>query len=207
MTIGARRRRPRRCTSRRSDPQRGRLPDLLRRDETKDGPPAACPRCPLATCLNLVPGIEPERVRLGRQLALDVAGGEVLLADDGRRQGLRDDATSAGRRGPPRPVEPELHRTRRCLRSRARERGPFGHGAVLTLGGGTADTPSVSYWWGTGFILRLTGVALDYLIWSELDEAERSGVREAIADPVVDEEVRAEALMRRSEKLHAIGSE
>jgi hypothetical protein len=41
----------------------------------------------------------------------------------------------------------------------------------------------------------------------ELDDAERSGVRAAIADPVVDEDARSEAAMRRSEKLQAIGSE
>ena len=62
-------------------------------------------------------------------------------------------------------------------------------------------------WGGTCYILGLTGDALDYLIWSELDDRERSGVRSAIADPVVDEDVRSEAATRRSEKLRAIGSE
>ena len=65
----------------------------------------------------------------------------------------------------------------------------------------------MGYWGGTGFILGLTADAIDALMWCELDDQERSGVREAIADPVVDEGVRSEAAMRRSQKLHAIGSE
>lgn len=65
----------------------------------------------------------------------------------------------------------------------------------------------MSYWWGGGrHVIRLAGWGIDYLIWGELDDAERSGVRAAIADPVVDEGVRSEALGRRSEKLQAIGS-
>lgn len=65
----------------------------------------------------------------------------------------------------------------------------------------------MSYWWGgTGFILGLAADAIDHLIWDELDDAELSGVRAAIAGPVVDEDVRSEAATRRSEKLHAIGS-
>jgi hypothetical protein len=59
-------------------------------------------------------------------------------------------------------------------------------------------------WWG---FTRLAGYVIDHVLWGELDDAERSSVREAIADPVVDEDVRSEAAMRRSEKLQAIGSE
>lgn len=64
-----------------------------------------------------------------------------------------------------------------------------------------------SWWGGTGYIIHLTGCAIDHILWGELDDAELSGVRTAIADPVVDEDVRSEAAMRRSEKLQAIGSE
>jgi hypothetical protein len=66
----------------------------------------------------------------------------------------------------------------------------------------------MGYWWGGGgFVIPLAGRVIDAIIWGELDDAERSGVRAAIADPVVDEDVRSEAAMRRSEKLQAIGSE
>ena len=66
----------------------------------------------------------------------------------------------------------------------------------------------MSYWWGGGgYVIRLGGWAIDHILWGDLDDAERSGVRAAIADPVVDEGVRSEAAMRRAEKLQAIGSE
>jgi hypothetical protein len=83
------------------------------------------------------------------------------------------------------------------------------HGAGLILGSGATDTPSMSYWgWGGGgYVFPIAGWAIDHLLWGDLDDAERSGVRAAIADPVVDEGVRSEALGRRSEKLQAIGSE
>ncbi len=83
------------------------------------------------------------------------------------------------------------------------------HGAGLILGSGATDTPSMSYWgWGGGgYVFPIAGWAIDHLLWGDLDDAERSGVRAAIADPVVNEGVRSEALGRRSEKLQAIGSE
>ena len=65
----------------------------------------------------------------------------------------------------------------------------------------------MGWWGGTGFILHHTGRAIDAILWGELDDAELSGVRTAIAHPVVDEDVRSEAATRRSEKLQAIGSE
>jgi hypothetical protein len=67
----------------------------------------------------------------------------------------------------------------------------------------------MSYWgWGGGgYVFPIAGWAIDHLLWGDLDDAERAGVRAAIADPVVDEGVRSEALGRRSEKLQAIGSE
>ncbi len=66
----------------------------------------------------------------------------------------------------------------------------------------------MSYWWGgTGFIIGLTADAIDYILWGDLDDAELTGVRTAIADPVADDDVRSEGAMRRSKKLHAIGSE
>lgn len=82
------------------------------------------------------------------------------------------------------------------------------HRGVLILGGGTADTPSMGYsWGGAGFMIPIIGHVIDLIIWGELDDAERSGARTAIADPVVDEDVRSEAAMLRSGKLQAIGSE
>ena len=48
----------------------------------------------LATCLDLAPGVEPERVGLGRELALDVAEREVLLVQDRVRE------RTGGRRPP-----------------------------------------------------------------------------------------------------------
>ncbi len=62
--------------------------------------PASAPRprrrgvasVPLATGLDLAPGVEPERVGLGRQLALEVPEREVLLAEHGGRELLGDDA-------------------------------------------------------------------------------------------------------------------
>jgi MoxR-like ATPase len=62
-------------------------------------------------------------------------------------------------------------------------------------------------WGGAGFIIPIAAHFIDAIIWGELDDAERSGVREAIADPVADEDVRSEAAMRRREKLQAVGSE
>ena len=45
------------------------------------------------------------------------------------------------------------------------------------------------------------------LLWSLLDEAELEDASAAMADLAVDEDLRLEAAMRRSEKLRAIGSE
>ena len=46
-----------------------------------------------------------------------------------------------------------------------------------------------------------------YLLWSVLDDVELEDARGAMADLAVDEDLRFEAAMRRSEKLRAIGSE
>lgn len=46
-----------------------------------------------------------------------------------------------------------------------------------------------------------------YLLWSVLDDVELEDARAAMADLAVDEDLRHEAAMRRSEKLRAIGSE
>ena len=72
------------------------------------------------------------------------------------------------------------------------------------LGGGIADTASM---WGAGILLGVAGRAVDIIRRDRPRDAELSGVRAAIAAPVVDEGVRSEAAMRRDEKLQAIGSE
>jgi hypothetical protein len=46
-----------------------------------------------------------------------------------------------------------------------------------------------------------------YLLWSVIDAVELEDARSAMADLSVDEDLRHEATMRRSEKLRAIGSE
>jgi hypothetical protein len=46
-----------------------------------------------------------------------------------------------------------------------------------------------------------------YLLWSALVDVELEDARAAMADLAVDEDLRLEAAMRRSEKLRAIGSE
>jgi hypothetical protein len=45
------------------------------------------------------------------------------------------------------------------------------------------------------------------LLWSVLDDVELEDARAAMADLAVDEDLRLEAAMRRSEKPRAIGSE
>jgi hypothetical protein len=46
-----------------------------------------------------------------------------------------------------------------------------------------------------------------YVLWGLLDDVELDDARAAMADLAVDEDLRHEAAMRRSEKLRAIGSE
>lgn len=48
---------------------------------------------------------------------------------------------------------------------------------------------------------------LVYLLWSALDDLELEDARAAMADLAVDEDLRHEAAIRRSDKLRAIGSE
>jgi hypothetical protein len=62
--------------------------------------------------------------------------------------------------------------------------------------------------WGFTFdLLGRTGRAIDILIWDELDDAELSGARAAMAGAAVDEDLRSQAAARRSEKMQAIGSQ